>query len=92
MTHDTMSYVTGLVREHGVDCWWTMDVEQLLPPSMKASAHRCAHTLYQPTSPVCAYVCACACVCMCMRMRVCMCVYVRDCVRVLHTHGFVVMC
>ncbi len=40
LTHDTMSHVTRLVREHGVDCWWTMDVEQLLPPALKASAHK----------------------------------------------------
>ena len=40
MSDETIAHVTALVRQHGSDCWWTMGVEQLLPPSLQHLAPR----------------------------------------------------
>ncbi|KAJ9521483.1 hypothetical protein QJQ45_008884 [Haematococcus lacustris] len=34
MTEDTISHVTQLVAQQGSDCWWTLPIEELLPPSL----------------------------------------------------------
>jgi isoleucyl-tRNA synthetase len=41
LTHDTMSHVIDVVAKHGADAWWSMSIEELLPPSMKAQADKC---------------------------------------------------
>lgn len=35
MTQETVSHVEQLVRKHGTDCWWSMDVSELLPASYR---------------------------------------------------------
>jgi len=32
LTEETIGHITQLVRQHGSDCWWTMSVQELLPP------------------------------------------------------------
>ncbi|KAJ9521979.1 hypothetical protein QJQ45_024859, partial [Haematococcus lacustris] len=34
MTEETISHVTQLVAQQGSDCWWTLPIEALLPPSL----------------------------------------------------------
>ncbi|KAL6754613.1 tRNA synthetases class I-domain-containing protein [Haematococcus lacustris] len=34
MTEETISHVTQLVAQQGSDCWWTLPIEELLPPSL----------------------------------------------------------
>ena len=33
-TEESLSHVAALVKEHGTDCWWTMALDELLPPSI----------------------------------------------------------
>ena len=33
-TEESLSHVGNLIREHGTDCWWTMSMEDLLPPTI----------------------------------------------------------
>lgn len=33
MSPETLDHVAQLVAQHGSDCWWTLPLEQLLPPS-----------------------------------------------------------
>ncbi|KAG2422803.1 hypothetical protein HXX76_015750 [Chlamydomonas incerta] len=40
MTDETISHVTALVAAHGSDCWWTLSVEELLPPGLRHLAPR----------------------------------------------------
>ncbi|KAG2447442.1 hypothetical protein HYH02_007767 [Chlamydomonas schloesseri] len=40
MSDETIAHITALVAQHGSDCWWTLGVEELLPPSMKHLAPR----------------------------------------------------
>ena len=40
LTTETLIHIEGLVREHGSDCWWEMNEESLLPPSMKHLAEQ----------------------------------------------------
>jgi isoleucyl-tRNA synthetase len=51
-TEESLSHIGNLVRKHGTDCWWTMSIEELLPPSIvnsnsNASTHyiKCTDTL-----------------------------------------------
>jgi isoleucyl-tRNA synthetase len=34
----TIDHVIGLVAEHGTDCWWSLPVEELLPPQYRFDA------------------------------------------------------
>ena len=36
----TLSHVKSLFAEHGSDCWWTMDEEELLPEEYRADADK----------------------------------------------------
>jgi isoleucyl-tRNA synthetase len=40
LNDDTLSHIQALFTEHGSDCWWTMDEEQLLPEKYKAEASK----------------------------------------------------
>ena len=42
-----MAHIVSLVRKHGVDCWWTMDVAELLPPALAGNAARYAPLKYR---------------------------------------------
>eukprot|EP00605_Chrysophyceae_sp_TOSAG23-4_P002147 GSChrysophyteH1.ASY1.ANO1.2375.1 assembled CDS len=39
LSQETLKHIEDLFREHGSDCWWTMDVADLLPPSMRHLAN-----------------------------------------------------
>ncbi|KAL6746877.1 hypothetical protein V8C86DRAFT_1438139 [Haematococcus lacustris] len=34
MTEESISHVTHLVAQHGSDCWWSLPIEELLPPAL----------------------------------------------------------
>ena len=38
LTDETMAHVQDLVRQHGSQCWWTLSVAELLPPSLRSRA------------------------------------------------------
>ncbi|GIL90054.1 hypothetical protein Vretimale_18112 [Volvox reticuliferus] len=40
LTSETIEHITSLVSKHGSDCWWTLSVEELLPPSVRHLAPR----------------------------------------------------
>jgi isoleucyl-tRNA synthetase len=35
MNYETLEHFENMVKEHGVDCWWAYDAEQLLPPKYR---------------------------------------------------------
>lgn len=35
LTPETLDHITGLVAQHGSDCWWTLSTEELLPPALR---------------------------------------------------------
>ena len=39
MEEDSITHVIELVRQHGTDCWWEMDEQQLLHPSYRNDGH-----------------------------------------------------
>lgn len=40
MNEETISHIEGVFRTHGSDAWWSMDIADLLPPSLKGEADR----------------------------------------------------
>ena len=47
-TSESLKHIEALVREHGTDCWWTMEVKELLPPSWQDRSEewiKCTDTL-----------------------------------------------
>ncbi len=52
LTKETMSHVQRLVGVHGVDCWWTMDVADLLPPNLRSQADRCVRMSSRGLQPL----------------------------------------
>ncbi|GLC44547.1 hypothetical protein PLESTM_001611900 [Pleodorina starrii] len=40
LTSETIEHITSLVASHGSDCWWTLPVSELLPPSLAHLAPR----------------------------------------------------
>jgi isoleucyl-tRNA synthetase len=38
LTPESVAHVAALVRQHGTDCWWSLPIEDLLPPSHRAQA------------------------------------------------------
>ncbi|EFJ46048.1 hypothetical protein VOLCADRAFT_93543 [Volvox carteri f. nagariensis] len=40
LTSETIEHITGLVSQYGSDCWWTLSVSELLPPSLRHLAPR----------------------------------------------------
>ena len=39
LEEDSVEWVIGLVRQHGTDCWWEMDEQQLLHPRYRNDGH-----------------------------------------------------
>ena len=39
MTPETLKHIEGLFRVKGSDAWWELDMQDLLPPSLKEQAH-----------------------------------------------------
>lgn len=35
MNEDTIEHIQKLFLEHGSDCWWDMELDELLPPSYR---------------------------------------------------------
>lgn len=35
----TMKHFLALVKERGVDCWWELSEQELLPPELQSEAH-----------------------------------------------------
>jgi len=40
MNDESVQHVIELIRQHGSDCWWTMPIEQLLPPTLRNNGHK----------------------------------------------------
>eukprot|EP01103_Thecamoeba_quadrilineata_P011823 TRINITY_DN2918_c0_g1_i1.p1 TRINITY_DN2918_c0_g1~~TRINITY_DN2918_c0_g1_i1.p1 ORF type:complete len:795 (-),score=126.92 TRINITY_DN2918_c0_g1_i1:506-2890(-) len=38
ITQESISHLQELFLKHGSDCWWTLDIQQLLPPSLQHDA------------------------------------------------------
>ena len=48
INQESVDHICQLVEKHGVDCWWTLSVEELLPEKYKSLAnqyHRCFDTV-----------------------------------------------
>ena len=39
MDEESVTHIIDLVRQHGTDCWWEMDEQQLLPPRYRNDGH-----------------------------------------------------
>ena len=39
MNEDTIAHVQGIIREHGADAWWEMDINELLPEPYRNNGH-----------------------------------------------------
>lgn len=40
LTRESVEHVQRLVEQHGTDCWWTLPIDELLPPSARSNGRR----------------------------------------------------
>jgi isoleucyl-tRNA synthetase len=40
LTDESVGHIQKLVAEHGSDCWWSLPISELLPPSEKHNADK----------------------------------------------------